>query len=262
MKFNLSSRAFALLLAVWLGLSACRAAPTPTSTADLLDGTRWDLSGYGQPDALTPALPNAPATLDFTDGKMGGVTGCNHYGRGYQLQGDRFVFGSPDLAVTMMMCEPPQMQQEDQFLRLFQAITTFRLEGDRLTLQGSEGVLVFQPARSVSLQGVVWQLAGVSQGEAMVSMVGDEKITLTIQGDRVSGLGGCNTFSGPVQVQDNSIQIGPLASTKMACSGEIDQREQQVLHALSQAASFQIQRSQLTLLDNQSRVLMSWTVMP
>jgi len=47
-----------------------------------------------------------------------------------------------------------------------------------------------------------------------------QRVTLEIDGTRVSGQGPCNRYFGSITHSDtgsNSIQIGPLASTKMAC---------------------------------------------
>ena len=47
-----------------------------------------------------------------------------------------------------------------------------------------------------------------------------QRVTLEIEYTRVSGQGPCNRYFGSVVQSDtgsNSIQVGPLASTKMAC---------------------------------------------
>lgn len=55
---------------------------------------------------------------------------------------------------------------------------------------------------------------------------------------QLSGFGGCNTFSGPVQAAtDGTMTIGPLATTLMACADGMDQ-ETAYLSALQNARSF------------------------
>ena len=47
-----------------------------------------------------------------------------------------------------------------------------------------------------------------------------QRVTLEIEDTRVSGQGPCNRYFGSVvqlDIGSNSIQVGPLASTKMAC---------------------------------------------
>ena len=47
-----------------------------------------------------------------------------------------------------------------------------------------------------------------------------KRVTLEIDGTRISGQGPCNRYFGSIAHSDtgsNNIQVGPLASTKMAC---------------------------------------------
>ena len=47
-----------------------------------------------------------------------------------------------------------------------------------------------------------------------------QRVTLEIEDTRISGQGPCNRYFGSVVQSDigsNSIQVGPIASTKMAC---------------------------------------------
>ena len=48
-----------------------------------------------------------------------------------------------------------------------------------------------------------------------------QRVTLEIEHTRVSGQGLCNRYFGAIMHSDtgsNSIQVGPIASTKMACT--------------------------------------------
>ncbi|MFT3733135.1 MAG: META domain-containing protein [Hyphomicrobium sp.] len=73
-----------------------------------------------------------------------------------------------------------------------------------------------------------------------------EGLTLDYTTDKVSGTGGCNRFNGPISIEDDAIQIGPLASTRMMCEGKSDV-EAQYFAALEAARSFVIQDDVLTL---------------
>jgi heat shock protein HslJ len=70
--------------------------------------------------------------------------------------------------------------------------------------------------------------------------------TLDYSTDRVSGTGGCNRFNGPISIEDDAIQIGPIAATKMACEGKSDV-ETQYFGALEAARSFTLDGGVLTL---------------
>ena len=70
--------------------------------------------------------------------------------------------------------------------------------------------------------------------------------TLDYTTDRVSGTGGCNRFNGPISIEDDAIQIGPIASTKMMCEGK-SEIEAQYFAALEAARSFVVEENVLTL---------------
>ena len=64
----------------------------------------------------------------------------------------------------------------------------------------------------------------------------------------VSGNAGCNNFNGPYTVDGDTIKIGPLASTKMACSSEeLSKQEADYLAALELATTFAVVGDRLDL---------------
>ncbi len=73
-----------------------------------------------------------------------------------------------------------------------------------------------------------------------------EGLTLDYTTDRVSGTGGCNRFNGPISIEDDAVQIGPLAATKMMCEGK-SEIEAQYFGALEAARSFVVEGDVLTL---------------
>jgi len=71
-------------------------------------------------------------------------------------------------------------------------------------------------------------------------------LTLDYTTDRVSGSGGCNHFNGAISIEDDAVQIGPIAATKMICEGKSG-IETQYFAALEAARSFTVQGNILTL---------------
>ena len=66
--------------------------------------------------------------------------------------------------------------------------------------------------------------SGTKDIRGMYHLISDvpglQRVTLEIEDTRVSGQGPCNRYFGSVVQSDrgsNDIQVGPLASTKMAC---------------------------------------------
>lgn len=258
-------------LTVWaaaglMALTAC--APTDPIAPNLpgagagdpaqLIGTRWNLVGYGQPDALTLPLEAALATLDIEAEHMGGTTGCNLYSFDYTADGLTLTIVEPGPTMTMMACEESVMQQEAEFIKVLSAVTGYSLADNRLTLTGADGVLVFETAQALTLEGLEWHLSGLAQNDAMVSTAVDEQITLTLKDGQANGFAGCNTYFGGYEALEGTLKFSALGSTKMACEGEAGQREIEFLTALETVAGYEITRSQLTLLDGEGQVVMTF----
>ena len=49
------------------------------------------------------------------------------------------------------------------------------------------------------------------------AVINPGRVTLSFNEGRASGRGGCNIYSGPVEIGAGTLKIGPLISTKMAC---------------------------------------------
>ena len=65
--------------------------------------------------------------------------------------------------------------------------------------------------------------------------------------DKVTGNASCNRYSGAVQIKAETITFGKLASTRMACSPDIDQQELKFLQALASAERLAFERDQLLI---------------
>lgn len=78
---------------------------------------------------------------------------------------------------------------------------------------------------------------------------GDNDITLNFgEGNFIDGFSGCNRFSGSYTLDGDSIIIGGLLSTLMACGDEtVEQQEQIYLEALRSAATYELTANQLTI---------------
>jgi len=104
------------------------------------------------------------------------------------------------------------------------------------------------PATADPLAGTSWALTTV--GDQPVP--GGVTAGLKFAGAAVSGSSGCNTFSGPYRVDGQSLHIGPLASTRMACDAASMAFEQAYLAALDGVTTWAVPQdapmgTQLTL---------------
>ncbi len=71
----------------------------------------------------------------------------------------------------------------------------------------------------------------------------------------VNGTGGCNTFSGKVELSGSRILLGPLVSSKRMCIGPPQHVEDVFFRALDNARSVRIDDGQLVLADGTGKEL-------
>ncbi|MBP7001425.1 META domain-containing protein [Amaricoccus sp.] len=101
-------------------------------------------------------------------------------------------------------------------------------------------------AADPGLAGSEWRpldLAGTpfpAGGEAFVRFGADGALT---------GSGGCNRFSGTYTIDGDTLTIGPVAATRMACPEPAMSAEAALFRALAAAASFSRDGADLNLLD-------------
>jgi len=72
---------------------------------------------------------------------------------------------------------------------------------------------------------------------------------------RVSGNSGCNSFGGPATFREQSAEVGPLVSTKMACDKSVMDQEMLFLDVLGAAAGWEIEGATLRLTAADGRAL-------
>lgn len=121
-----------------------------------------------------------------------------------------------------------------------------------------------EPAGSLNarsgLANTEWRLVsfGAPGGEAPV--VGDSTITLKFGvGRQMGGFGGCNSYGGEYQVEDNLLSFSRIISTKMACADQnVMQQEQQYFQVLQSAARFEIEDDELTIYYDNGRSVLNF----
>jgi heat shock protein HslJ len=91
------------------------------------------------------------------------------------------------------------------------------------------------------LEGTAWTLV------SGVEFPDDAVPTLTLEEGQASGFGGCNTFGGGYEVDGESISIGPLAATLMACEEPKMAAEAAYMPALEAADAWAVEDGELVL---------------
>jgi len=87
--------------------------------------------------------------------------------------------------------------------------------------------------------------------------------TLTINGDRASGSGGCNRYFSSVELgKENAIHFGTVASTRMACQGVEGVQETAYFKALFSVTSYHLNNDYLVLIDSKFNKLVEFSAKP
>ena len=206
-------------------------ASTPAALA--FEGPTWQLAAPGTQGADLAGTDKPPVTARFSAGQVSGFSGCNRYMGTFTLDRDSVVIGP--LAGTMMACPEPQMAVEKAFLGVLTGTLRYAISGDRLTLTPVSGVpLVFQAEPAPSLLGVNWSVTGFNNGRhAVVSPLPGTTLSMTFDQGQVHGSSGCNTYRAAYTSDGDRLAIGPVVSTRKACSAEgVMQQEREFLAAL------------------------------
>lgn len=108
-------------------------------------------------------------------------------------------------------------------------------------------------ATSMVLTGTEWVVFAVDG----VAEINNPKPKIRWTGvDKVAGSGGCNGFVGPAVVgPNNSLHLGPLASTGRACLSMPGSQEDKFFKALELTRKARLDRDQLVLLDDSGKQL-------
>jgi heat shock protein HslJ len=103
-------------------------------------------------------------------------------------------------------------------------------------------------ATTVSMIDTHWNLATLA-GDAIRLPEGVENPYINLlEGDRISGFGGCNKLMGTVKMDGSSISFPGLGSSKMFCE-KTQALENSFMTALRATNSFKLDGDKLTLLD-------------
>lgn len=107
---------------------------------------------------------------------------------------------------------------------------------------------------STTLQGNYWVLTRLN-GQTVSRDDGQREIFMQFgQDQRVSGLAGCNRFSGPYERRRDDLSLGPLATTRLMCPGRAA-TENALLAALKRTGRFAIEGKQLFLMTPEGEVM-------
>ncbi|MBS1561203.1 MAG: META domain-containing protein [Bacteroidetes bacterium] len=101
---------------------------------------------------------------------------------------------------------------------------------------------------TASINGRTWFVLSV-RSEHLQQQFDARSPQLSFEGDRLSGTGGCNAISASTTIDDTTMRIGAVASTRMMC--EALPLEQRIIKALADVRTFSVQADRLYLLGEQ-----------
>ena len=116
------SRALTLFIALLLACIAATAAADPA-----LDGD-WVMTKLGDTSPLADTSPG----ITFDGDRFHGSTGCNGFSGTAKAEGGELSLANHGM--TEMACPDARMKQESEISKRLTAATTYRVEGDRLTI--------------------------------------------------------------------------------------------------------------------------------
>ncbi|MGD2078395.1 MAG: META domain-containing protein, partial [Chloroflexota bacterium] len=238
-----------------------------TADREPLLGTLWSLISLGAIDDPQPPVEGSNFTAQFNrlptmpSGTMVGETGCNEYNATFTANLNEIKINLP---VKTNNADCPwgtgNFEVEQQYFSALNSATEYRILGDILQIPYGEGedrqVLNFEatepPAEETvdlaQLNDTFWYLASFD-GTPLVSgteitagfAVNEDGLT-----GMVSGSGGCNAYNADV-AGGESFAVGPVASTRRACSQSVMDQEGGYFDWLGNAFAFDRAGDQLLI---------------
>jgi heat shock protein HslJ len=240
-----------LLLSGTTGASIAQSVPVQIPPISSLppQGTWQWFASYRADGSITQPGDPSQYTIEFkTDGSLTIQADCNivlgtysQTSAGLNLQ----------LGPTTLVACPPGSSAEDFKQDLASVTGSSQTNGQLLLRLGSgDSHMMFTPVAAPDLAGREWEAVSMNNGRgAIASLLSGTTLTLAFDIDRVSGTAGCNRFFGPYTRSGESIALGPLATTRVACDPAVVQQEAAYLAALEASTSLSLRGNQLWLAD-------------
>jgi heat shock protein HslJ len=213
------------------------------------EGIPWVLRELVMDSQLTDVPDGINPSLLLANGEAGGSGGCSSWAGPYALAGEALTFG-PSMSTSMLCAEAP-MSVETAYFADLGLVASHALDRGGLTLLDGNGeaVLVFEELQAPPTAGG-WVVASyLASGRDLVSPLEGSLLTAVFGADSaLEGSSGCNHFSASYTVDGDSLAVGPLSSTAMACaSPELQTQETEFLAALTASNRWSMNGADLEL---------------
>ncbi|MEU9603924.1 META domain-containing protein [Streptomyces sp. NPDC048057] len=224
-----------------------------------IQGVRWSVDSVTVDGTTIPAPDSANVFLRKHD-RLEGNYGCNSFGADVELKGDVLVMKGSES--TAMGCAADVSRFEAAMQSTLAGRVSIEMSADRKTATLTQnatgakkgGTLVLSrdagASKIIPFTGTTWTVNALVTGETAASLpAGTEGIAQLVftRDGTVRGKLGCNSFTASMKRSRGTINIGPLASTKMLCEGDRNKVEQHLLKVLTGTISYEVRSHGLTL---------------
>jgi heat shock protein HslJ len=235
----------ALLALAGLTITACGSDDSPTSDSV----TAADLSnrGFESTDVTGHDLVDgSEITMNFLDDAVSVNAGCNTMNGRFEIADGTFT--AEQFAMTMMACPDPLMAQDTWLSEFLASSPSIAVDGSTLTFTGDDATITLEEIEPAALVDTTWVVTGTVANQAVRTVPMDSTASITIADDGTVAVDtGCNTGSGDVEIGDDTLTFGPIATTLRACADEIAQLEANVLEVLQGEVDYEISANTLSL---------------
>lgn len=163
------------------------------------------------------------------------------------------------MAMTMMACEQPLMDQDAWLADFFAARPTWRLDGTTLTLaadgteitmdESTEYVAQPEPTDIASLVGRTFTSVDTER-----TLAPGTRIELVFEPGLLSARAGCNTLRAPYSLDGATLLVGEIASTRMACEPALAEQDVWLTAFLDRDPNWSMAAGDLTLTSGGERI--------
>ena len=178
-------------------------------TADQLEGRSF-VSTAVEGQTL---VADTTITLTFEDDRVGVTAGCNTMSGPYRVEAG--TLRADQMISTLMGCPDNLAAQDEWVAALLTDGAAVGLEGDTLTLTGPDVTVTLAASPTDSIEGRAWSITALEGPDG--TQEAPEGASLTLADGSVAVATGCNRAMGPATLDGDTLTIGPLASTRMAC---------------------------------------------
>ena len=227
-----------------VGLAGCgSASPTPapaTAAVETVEAaqevqdelalvnTAWEAESFGGVGDTIPVIPDTYPSLHLMAQRYNGFTGCNYFVGVYGVDGDSLRLETP--AMTEGGCtETALVNQDATYSNSLWDVSTYKLSDGKLLLYDYDGqlLLTMVPIEPLPFEETLWDLKFLSpELSVWQPLLAGTAITAKFDGEQVTGNAGCNEYSAPYSLSEETIAIGELTVTDKTCAdpeGVMDQ---------------------------------------